>query len=128
MKTNATLRVWALVLMCSACASLPKGAPSKEALTPAEHTTLGHAYASNKETRLAIQQYKAAVRKDKHYIPAWMGLGNIAFEEEQYKLARGYFEKVLKIKPKDPAAVNNLAMIDLAENRPLNPTTAALED
>ncbi len=57
---------------------------------------------------------------DKRFAPAWIALGNDAFEAKDYKAAENDFRRALKIDPTNPAANNNLAMVYLAENRQLD--------
>jgi Tfp pilus assembly protein PilF len=106
------------VFVLAGCANLPRRlAFDRDPLSPGEHISLGEAYVSHGEEPLAVQQYKAALRLDRHYVPALMALGNIAFDHHDMKQARSYYKLAWKAVPNDAAAANNLAMVDLAEGR-----------
>ncbi len=109
--------VWEL----SACASMPKMADSShDTLSAAEHVTLGNAYLAHGEKAPAVQQYESAVVLDRRYVPALMALGNMAFDDHDWKKARGYFRRALKAAPGSPGIMNNLAMVDVAEGTHLD--------
>ncbi len=93
---------------------------NKTLLSPAEYVTLGHVYETQGDKPLAAKQYEAALNQDKKYVPALVALGNIAFEEEEFKKARKYFQRAHKVDAKDPAVLNNLAMAYLAEDKYVN--------
>jgi Tfp pilus assembly protein PilF len=119
------LTIWALSGCSSIRALTTANAPT---LSPAEHLALGQSYASNGQADLAMQQYNAAVAQNKKYVPALMALGNLAYENKQYDVARKHFERALKYAPRDPAVINNVAMVDLAEGKSMAKSTAKLED
>jgi Tfp pilus assembly protein PilF len=118
------LTIWAL----SGCASVRALTTRQQGLTPAEHLALGHTYLQENKTVPAAQQYQMALQQDKKFVPALMALGNIAFEKKDFKQARQYYERALDVTPKDPALINNLAMVDLAEGKPMKDTVAKLEN
>ncbi len=89
-------------------------------LTAKEYVELGAIYASQGKIDDANAQYKLALSVDKRFVPAWIGLGNNAFETKQYREAEKYFERALKINPDDPTANNNLAMSYVAQRRRLD--------
>lgn len=57
----------------------------------------------------AIEAYRAAARRWPDNPASEMGLGNIAFQTEQYPEAQAHFEKATEIDPELPAAYYNLA-------------------
>ena len=116
------------VLWVAGCAHLPMAASPNGVLSPAEHVTLGNTYLLQKDKVLAAQQYKAALQVNKAYVPALVALGNMAFEDNDLKTARSYFERAQKASPKDPAVVNNLAMVCLAQGKDLKGLTVMVED
>ena len=120
MTRNAALRLLVVAWGLTACASLQPLAKPRDALTVAEHMTLGNTYLAHNEKNLAIQQYRAALDQDRHDVPALMALGNIAFEERQWGQARSYFRRALKSAPNDAGASNNLAMVYLEEGKHLD--------
>jgi len=107
--------VWTL----SACANLPLSVTSRDPLSAAEHVTLGDSYLTHDEKAAAIRQYQAALDEDGRHVPALMALGNLAFEDHDWKSARNYFRRASKAAPANAGAVNNLAMVDVAEKKHL---------
>jgi Tfp pilus assembly protein PilF len=96
-------------------------------LSAEEYTSLGNAYVAKGKKELAVRQFEAAVKQDKKYVPAWIALGNLAYSEQRWEDARGYFQKALKAKPNDPATLNNLAMVNLAEGKNLDEAVKQVE-
>ena len=122
---------WGLVILTgffSGCSHLPIAASPNDVLSPAEHVTLGESYLKQNDKRLAKRQFEAALQADRSYVPALVALGNLSFEEKDYKRARRYFERAQKISPKDPAVVNNVAMVYLAEGKNLKGIDVMVED
>jgi Tfp pilus assembly protein PilF len=124
-KTSLAAR-FLMVGALSGC-SMPQIVRNSDPLSATEHVTLGSAYLEKNERALAVQQYEAALRKDKKYVPALMTLGNIAFEDRQWNQARSYFRRALKASPGNAGALNNLAMVDLAEGKPLDRAVEQVE-
>lgn len=58
----------------------------------------------------AIKEYWALIEKRDNFIPAYMGLATLLQENNQQE-AKGLYEKVLTIDPKNAMAANNLAWI-----------------
>lgn len=115
------LTLLTLAGMLTACAELPPVAVVKDTLTPQQHETLGDSYLAQGEKIHAVEQYEAALHRDRKFVPALIALGNIAFEDHAYGQARSYFRRALKIAPPDdPGISNNLAMVYLAEGKHLD--------
>jgi tetratricopeptide (TPR) repeat protein len=113
---------WILILASAgtftACSHLQL-ALHPDGLTAEEHVTLGQSYAAKGENDLALREYQVAYDQNPHFYPALMALGETAYERKQWSKARSYFKKALKAIPDDPGAINNLAMVDLAEGKHL---------
>src|SRR5947208_682463 len=75
----------------SGCTTMRTLAPPVDTLTAKEHLTLAQAYLAKGEKPLAIRQYHAALDQDSQSVQAWLGLGNLAFEDKDYKNAEAYF-------------------------------------
>jgi Flp pilus assembly protein TadD len=105
--------------VCTGCTTLRVMAPSADTLSPAEHIALGKAYLSKGDKKLAARQFQAATDRDSKNLTAWLALGNIAFEDGNYPDAEAYFQKAVDASPRNPAAVNNLAMTYLATGKEL---------
>jgi uncharacterized protein HemY len=109
------------------CATTKRLAFQQSPLSPAEHVTLGDTYRDQNQEDLAARQYQAALRQDRKSVPALMNLGNMAYDQQKWKDARSYFQRALKVKPGDAAALNNLAMVNLAEGKSLEKSAGQLE-
>jgi Flp pilus assembly protein TadD len=113
----------------SGCATLRQSPLLQGPLLSAEeYTSLGNAYMAKGEKDLAVKQFEAAVKQNKKHVPAWIALGNIAYSEKRWEDARAFYSKALKAKKGDPATVNNLAMVDLAEGKNLDQAVKHVED
>ena len=99
-----------LVVVLSGCAMF-RSSSFHDALTPAEHITLARAYITSGETDAAQREYEAALAADRDYVPAILGLGNLAFEQGRLDEAERQFTRALAIDPLNAAASNNLAMV-----------------
>jgi type IV pilus assembly protein PilF len=111
----------------SGCTATHSSLFERDVLTPAEHLALGNVYLFKNETVLAIRQYQAALAEDKHFVPAFMALGNVAFENHDCGKARSYFEKALDQDPANANVMNNLAMVYLAEGKHLDRAEALVD-
>lgn len=63
-----------------ACSDLPRIRVLHDPLTSEEHVRLGLAYEVEGRTELATREYDDALRKEHGYMPALIGLGNLAFD------------------------------------------------
>ncbi len=99
-----------------ACSSLPRVVVLHDPLTPAEHVTLGLTYEAQRRTELAVREYHAALEQEPRYVPAFVGLGNLAFDRGALEEAEAYYHQALAVAPQDPGANNNLAMLYLAQS------------
>jgi tetratricopeptide (TPR) repeat protein len=118
----------AFALIASAgCAHDPAKSGLSESLSAQEHTAQGHALIAQHDPQKATEHYLAAISQNPDYAPALMGLGNLAYDAKNWEAARGYYKQILKTAPDDPAALNNLAMLNLAEGKDLDDVRAMLE-
>jgi Tfp pilus assembly protein PilF len=125
---KATLLLLASACILTGCGHLTtRVVDAWDPLSPAEHVLLGEAYQEHGEKAAAIRQYELALHQDRHQIHALMALGNIAFEDQDWKKSRAYFRRAEKAAPGDPGAVNNLAMVDLAQGKPMEKARRKLE-
>lgn len=58
---------------------------------------------------------------------AWIELGNLESLAGRYKLARLLYEQALALRPKDPAALSNLSVVLLLEQKPIEATQGFLK-
>ena len=119
-------RIFALLLVAvigwsvSACSTMPQVRVLHDPLTPAEHVTLGLAYESEGRSDLALREYNEALRQQHSYMPAMIGLGNLAFDRGAFKEAEAYYRQALGTTPEDAGANNNLAMVYLTQEEKLH--------
>jgi tetratricopeptide (TPR) repeat protein len=106
--------------LLSAC-SIPRIIIIKDPLTPEEHINLGVAYEKEGEIDQAIKEYRLAAKK----LPiAYLYLGNVHFQKEEWADAETNYKKAIKKDPQQADAYNNLAWLyctrgenlDYAEN------------
>lgn len=106
----------ALLAGLSGCAAL-RVARHTDPLSPEQHVQLGALYQQQGLAREARAQFEAALRQDKRYIPAKMGLGNLLFEAGELTRAEAAYRRVLRMDRNHAGAHNNLAMILLQSTR-----------
>ena len=111
----------------TACVTLPRSAAVRDPLSAEEHIALGNAYLGQAQRQPAQEQYKMALAQNKRYMPALVALGNMAFEEQDWKTARDYFKRALKAAPTNAGVINNLAMVDLAEGKNLEEAIKSID-
>jgi Tfp pilus assembly protein PilF len=83
----------------------------EDTLSAQEHLNLGYIYEKKGDLKLAKEEYKKAIRKDKSMWEAYFNLGNVYAKEGNYKEAEEEYRKALKIKPLEPDILNNLAWV-----------------
>ncbi|HEY6973626.1 MAG TPA: tetratricopeptide repeat protein, partial [Nitrospiraceae bacterium] len=98
----------------SACADLPHLRVLHDPLTPEEHVTLGLTYEIQGHRDLATREYRTALTQEAGYVPALIGLGNVAFAEGELEESETFYQQALEASPEHPGANNNLAMLYLA--------------
>jgi tetratricopeptide (TPR) repeat protein len=80
----------------------------KDPLTPEEHLNLGVAYEQRVELDNALREYQLASKK----LPiAYLYLGNVHFQKNEYTKAETSYKKAIKKEPKNADAYNNLAWL-----------------
>jgi tetratricopeptide (TPR) repeat protein len=80
----------------------------KDPLTPEEHLNLGVAYEKKGELDHAIKEYRLASKK----LPiAYLYLGNVHFQKNEFQKAETYYKKAIKKEPNNADAHNNLAWL-----------------
>ncbi len=97
----------------SACSDLSNVRVLHDPLTPEEHVTLGLTYEMQGHRDLAAREYRTALTQEVGYLPALIGLGNVAFAEGELEESETYYQQALAASPEHPGANNNLAMLYL---------------
>jgi len=106
----------AMGAVLSACADLPHLRILHDPLTPEEHVTLALTYEIQGHRDLATSEYRTALAQESGYVPALIGLGNVAFAEGELEESETYYQQALQASPEHPGANNNLAMLYLARD------------
>ena len=95
------------LLLASGCA-VPKIIILDDPLSPEEHVTLGVAYEKKGEIDNALKEYKLASKK----LPlAYLYIGNICFQKNEFDEAEFAYKKAIKNAPNNSDACNNLAWL-----------------
>ncbi len=114
MKETFYILTFILFSLMAGCAHLPGiSLGHKGELSAAEYVTLGNTYMAKDDKDLAKRQYETALRQDKRYMPALAALGNLAYEDRDWKIAGKYFKKMVKLEPNNLGALNNLALVEM---------------
>ncbi len=103
-----------------ACSGLPRIVVLHDPLTLQEHVTLGESYLARGLREPAAREFDAALRQQPGFVPALIGLGNLAFETNGLEEAESFFQQALAAAPGHPGAGNNLALVYLARGKRLN--------
>lgn len=96
------------------CSDLPHVHVLHDPLTPEEHVTLGLTYEVQGHLDLAAREFRTALTQEAGYVPALIGLGNLAFDEGSLEESETYYQQALAASPEHQGANNNLAMLYLA--------------
>jgi tetratricopeptide (TPR) repeat protein len=101
-----TICLTIITILLSSC-SLPRIILFHDPLTPEEHINLGVSYENKGELDAALKEYETASKKSQI---AYLYMGNIYFQKNDFVNAEKYYRKAIK-KTDDPRAYNNLAWI-----------------
>jgi tetratricopeptide (TPR) repeat protein len=101
-----TICLTIITILLSSC-SLPRIIVFHDPLTPEEHINLGVSYENKGELDAALKEYETASKKSQI---AYLYMGNIYFQKNDFVNAEKYYRKAIK-KTDDPLAYNNLAWI-----------------
>jgi len=103
--------LFVLTLSIALSCSVPKIILLGDPLTAEEHLNLGYVYESKGNLKLAEEEYKKAIKKDKNLWKAHFNLGNVYAKQERYSEAEKEYRKALEINPNEPDILNNLAWV-----------------
>ena len=88
------------------------------AATPLRHIVFGDIYRDEQLWQNARAHYFRALEQDPHWHGAHFGLGEIAFQNQEFDLASEEYQKELQVDPKSAAAMAKLAEIALLNGKP----------
>ena len=91
----------------------------EDPLSAREHFTLGSIYEKRGELELALREYKMALNKDSHFLPAITRLGELSYVMGQYDQAESYYRKAIEISPRNGDLYNNLSWVHLSQGKKL---------
>jgi len=91
----------------------------EDPLSAREHFTLGSIYENRGEPELALREYKMALNKDSHFLPAMTRLGELSYGMGQYDQAERYYRKAIEVSPRNGDLYNNLSWVYLSQGKKL---------
>src|SRR5438093_9326035 len=86
-------------------------------LSAPEHNDLGVAYEAQGRLDLAAREYRHALRLDRRFARARVNLGNVSAARGRWREAAREYRRALAQGPEDAAAMNNLAVARMREER-----------
>jgi tetratricopeptide (TPR) repeat protein len=105
---NITYLLLILMINLLMSCSLPRIIVLDDPLSPEEHLNLGVTYEKNGEFDNALKEYKIASKK---IAIAYLYMGNIFFQKNEYESAEASYRKAIKEYPENADAHNNLAWL-----------------
>lgn len=91
----------------------------EDPLSAREHFTLASIYEKKGEPELALREYKMALNKDSHFLPALTRLGELTYLMGQYGQAERYYRKAIEMSPRNGDLYNNLCWVYLSQGKKL---------
>jgi len=93
-------------------ADSPQAAPNLNLMTAAELEKAGDVARAQKDYVKAIDDFEAAIRKDRKNAVLYNKLGLTELRKDELKAARMDFDKAAKLNPKYSEAINNIGAIE----------------
>jgi len=88
---------------------MPRVVVLKDPLTAGEHNDLGVIYEQKGMLDLAVKEYGMAAAKQDYWAVPYFNLGNVEYKRKNLKAAEENYRRSLKLDPKNPDIMNNLA-------------------
>ncbi len=106
-------------MMVAGCAHLGFEDRGDDPLSAREHFTLGSIYEKKGEPEPALREYKMALKKDSHFLPALTRLGELLYIMGRYGQAERYYRKAIEMEPRNGDLYNNLTWVYLSQGKKL---------
>jgi tetratricopeptide (TPR) repeat protein len=113
------LKVVLFLILTAGCGHLGFKDRGEDPLSAREHFTLGSIYEKRGESELAMREYKMALDKDSHFLPAIARLGELSYTMGQYGQAERYYRKAIEVEPGNGTLYNNLSWVYLSQGKKL---------
>ncbi len=91
----------------------------EDPLSAREHFTLGSIYEKRGESELALREYRMALNKDSHFLPAVTRLGELSYRMGQYDQAERYYRNAIEVAPGNGDLYNNLSWVYVSQGKKL---------
>jgi tetratricopeptide (TPR) repeat protein len=106
-----------VIIVGYGCVRLPNR--GEDPLSAKEHFTLASIYEGKGERELALREYKIALEKDANFLQAMTRLAELSYIMGQYGQAERYYQKAIKLAPRDGDLYNNLCWVYLSQEKKL---------
>jgi len=106
-------------MMVAGCGHVGSEDRGGDPLSAQEHFTLASIYEKRGESELALREYRMALNKDSHFLPAMTHLGELSYVMGQYDQAERYYRKAIKMEPRNGDLYNNLCWVYLSQGKKL---------
>ncbi len=113
------LKVILFLILIAGCGHVGFKGRGEDPLSAREHFTLGSIYEKRGEPELALREYKMALNKDSHFLPAMTRLGELSYGMGQYDQAERYYRKTIEVAPRNGDLYNNLSWVYLSQGKKL---------
>lgn len=106
-----------VLALAAGCAHSGRVLRGGDSLTASEHVALGASYEGRGLREQARRQYRNALSHDKGAALALLALGNLEYQDGKLARAARCYKRALELEPGNGKALNNLAMVRLAQGR-----------
>ena len=107
------------LILIMGCAHVGFKDRGEDPLSAREHFTLGSIYEKRGESELALREYKMALNRDSHFLPAMTRLGELSYGMGQFHEAERYYRKAIEMAPRNGDLYNNLSWVYLSQGKRL---------
>jgi tetratricopeptide (TPR) repeat protein len=108
-----------LFMMVAGCVHVGSEDRGGDPLSAQEHFTLGSIYEKRGKSELALREYRMALNKESHFLPAMTRLGGLSYVMGNYGQAERYYQKAIEMSPRNGDLYNNLCWVYLSQGKKL---------